>query len=862
MREKLQEHKDYDIVIAGDFNFPSIDWTHESGRNIPGKSGEEKTQIDKLLTLTDDFFLKQMIKQATRDDNILDLIFTNITNELYDCNITEIKTSSDHNLVEIQFNSDQHNQPDKTDHKNNGYHNEYQKFNFNKADFISINKDLNEINWSSELESKTIEEQLQTLNKNVLEIVAKYTSKKQTFSGKSYKSKFYKERRALWRRRKRLSKKRSVKSDEQLKEIELCIKQSHINERIHNEKIAIEKIVSNSKYFYSYANKSRNVREKIGPFINKETKVTISDPTEMAEMLQTQYCSVFSTPTEEIKNIDEFFSENPDEPYLSDINFDEEDIIKAIKQIKPHTAAGPDGFPALLLRKCCDTLSKPLYIIFRNSLDSGIVPNELKDAIITPIPKGGIKSDPKNYRPINLISKLLITLEKVICIKIVSFLESNNKMNSNQHGFRKLRSCLSQLIEHYDKVIEAVTEGKNVDVIYLDYSKAFDVVDHQILLRKLRENGITGKLGKWISNFIQNRNQVVSVNKHVSRKENVRSGVPQGSVLGPILFLVMISDIDKDIEISTVSSFADDSKVSHVISLKEDCEKLQETLNTIYEWSTENNMNFNELKFVALKYGENKEWTNCFEYKTPTGKVIAVEANTKDLGVIMSSDLKFKNHHIKTATKCRSLSAWILRTFITRESDTMTKLFNSLILPRIDYCSQLWAPHNVSDWNELEAIQRRFTHRITELKDLDYWSRIKRLRMYSIERRFERYRIIYLWKILENLAPNPNNKIVSKHSERRGRYVVIPNIKKQCSAKIITIRENSFTIHSAKLFNTLPKMIRNITDVRVETFKHHLDKLLRHIPDEPGIPGYAGRRAGASNSIYHQMSYYGGSESS
>ena len=129
------------------------------------------------------------------------------------------------------------------------------------------------------------------LNEHVLDIVAKYTSKKQNFPSKSYKSKFYKERRALWRRRKRLSKKCSAKSDEQLKEIDLSIKKSHINERIHNEKIAVDKIVSNSKYFYSYANKSRNVREKIGPFINKETKETISDPKEMAEMLQTQYCS-------------------------------------------------------------------------------------------------------------------------------------------------------------------------------------------------------------------------------------------------------------------------------------------------------------------------------------------------------------------------------------------------------------------------------------------------------------------------------------------------------------------------------------------------------------------------------------------
>ena len=186
----------------------------------------------------------------------------------------------------------------------------------------------------------------------------------------------------------------------------------------------------------------------------------------------------------------------------------------------------------------------------------------------------------------------------------------------------------------------------------------------------------------------------------------------------------------------------------------------------------------------------------------------------------------------------------------------MLKLFNSLLLPRIDYCSQLWSPHKTNEMNQLEAIQRRFTHQISAVKDLDYWSRLKKLRLYSLERRAERYKIIYTWKIIENLAPNlSTNTIQIKLSERRGRYCSLPKAAKShiCSAKITTIRENSFCVQGPKLFNSLPKEIRNITKVQVGTFKHHLDKLLTTLPDQPGVPGYAGSRAAATNSILDQI---------
>ena len=262
-------------------------------------------------------------------------------------------------------------------------------------------------------------------------------------------------------------------------------------------------------------------------------------------------------------------------------------------------------------------------------MDTGEVPSILKDTIIVPIYKGGLKSLPQNYRPINLISHILKVLEKIVRSRIVNFLEENNLMNPNQHGFRPHRSCLSQLLDHFDTVIETIYNNKNCDVIYLDFAKAFDVVDYDILMRKLKELGITGTLGFWIHSFLSNRKQTVSVNSSKSVTQEVKSGVPQGSVLGPVLFLIMISDIDKEILHSVASVFADDTKLKHVIESMNDCRNLQSDLNTIFAWGEANNMRFNHLKFQSMKYGNNNE-TSKYVYQTPSGDEIPIDDHIKD----------------------------------------------------------------------------------------------------------------------------------------------------------------------------------------------------------------------------------------
>ncbi|KAK3888733.1 hypothetical protein Pcinc_007208 [Petrolisthes cinctipes] len=206
-----------------------------------------------------------------------------------------------------------------------------------------------------------------------------------------------------------------------------------------------------------------------------------------------------------------------------------DDIVNAIKEIGTNAAASPDQFQAALLKNCAKELRAPLHILFRNSIDTGIIPQQLKTAKIIPVYKGGSKGEAKNYRPIALTSHIIKIMEKIIVRNMSIYLEEKNILNNYQHGFRVGRSCLSQLLSHHEKIINGLENKKNIDAIYLDFAKAFDKVDHGILLHKLRDFGISGKLGKWLHCFLVNRQQSVAVSGVVSKPSIVTSGVPQGT---------------------------------------------------------------------------------------------------------------------------------------------------------------------------------------------------------------------------------------------------------------------------------------------------------------------------------------------
>ena len=442
-------------------------------------------------------------------------------------------------------------------------------------------------------------------------------------------------------------------------------------------------------------------------------------------------------------------------------------------------------------------------------------------------------------------------MERVLRRALVGYLELYNKFDPQQHGSRAGRSTLSQLLQHQDEILSALEEGANLDCIYLDFSKAYDKVDHGILLHKLKAMGISGKLGRWIMNFLLERRQQVLVNGSKSSISFLRSGVPQGSVLGPMLFLIFIGDISKGVSANTLV-YVDDSKVKDKIETEEDVSRLQENLDKIYQWERTNNMKFNGDKFLILRYGRNHEIKEDTCYFTEDMEYIIEEVDScRDLGVTMENSAKFEIHIEKVCKKVRQKCGWVLRTFYSRDQHFLRHMFNTLIQPHIDYCSQLWSPQEGPQLDKIEKLLKNFTAKIPSLKLLPYWERLKCLRMNSEQRRLERYKVIYVWKILQGLVPNCGiEESESQTSARLGRRCKIPQLKKKSNPAVQKLRDSSFQVTGPKLFNCIPKWLRNMKTLTLDEFKEKLDCVLASVPDEPRIGGPAGW---VSNSLLTQM---------
>ena len=246
-------------------------------------------------------------------------------------------------------------------------------------------------------------------------------------------------------------------------------------------------------------------------------------------------------------------------------------------------------------------------------------------------------------------------------------------------------------------------------------------MDHGVLLHKIRALGICGRLGVWLAKFLSDRYQAVACDGHISAKSLVTSGVPQGTVLGPILFLILILDISDGVSEGTrVSSFADDTRVSRGMKTTADPPQLQEDLKTIYAWADRVNMSFNGDKFECLRYWPDKDIGDVFRKEFPytNGDGVDIEEKEflKDLGVQMSADLTFSQHIDKLVTSCRKLSGWIMRTFRSRHPTVMITIWKSMLQSRLDYCSQLWSPYLASEINRIEDIQRKYTACIDGMK--------------------------------------------------------------------------------------------------------------------------------------------------
>ena len=421
--------------------------------------------------------------------------------------------------------------------------------------------------------------------------------------------------------------------------------------------------------------------------------------------------------------------------------------------------------------------------------------------------------------------------ERVLRDKIISHLERYNLITDQQHGFRKNRSTLTQLLNHVDSILRILEDNGNADILYLDLSKAFDKVNHKILLHKISGMKITGKVNNWIKEFLTNRIQYVIVDGHQSDPAPVLSGVPQGTVLGPALFTIYMNNITEVIKSTIITMFADDSKLLATIKEPDDQRKILEDLEALLIWTNENSMQFNEEKFQLLQIGPH----NALKLPYSLNNIhIEKSQHVRDLGIQISENLSFKFHITEMTTNASNYASWILRTFHSRNKDVMLLFLKTFIIPRLEYCSAVWHPTKIGEIEQIEAVQRSFTSRIDNMDDLNYWQRLESLDLYSLQRRRERYIIIHTHKIYHNLAPNDLN-ITFHENLRLGTQC--KRFSFQCKrAHVNTLRSNFFTHIAPKLYNVIPKEVKSANTINA--FKSRLDQFLRKIPDNPPTAGY------------------------
>ena len=263
-------------------------------------------------------------------------------------------------------------------------------------------------------------------------------------------------------------------------------------------------------------------------------------------------------------------------------------------------------------------------------------------------------------------------------------------------------------------------------------------------------------------------------------------------------------------------------------------------------------MHFNADKFECMRLWPNPSLAPDYDYLGPDGEVIEVKPSLKDLGVHLSSDLSFKLQVEKVVSASSKMAGWGLRTFRRRSLGTMKQIWKSLVQPKMDYCSQFWSPGDQESINRLESVQRHFLSKVSgdEVSSLDHWARLKQFKIYSQERRRERYMVIFLWKISQGMVKGYNVMYTSVIG-RRGRTALPRDVVHSSPSLVRKARESSIGVKGARIFNLLPAHIRNIDADNVETFKKSLDSFLTDIPDQPTIAGQG--RAAESNSLLHQI---------
>jgi hypothetical protein len=797
------------IVVTGDFNCPGIDWD----RFTAPRDGTQ----DKIL----DFFVSagfsQLVKEPTRGNNILDVVCCN--EPLIICNLEVLQpfSTSDHSQVTFTVFTDD---DCAVAGSNTLAHQKY--YDWDNANFELIAEHLATVNWYDILSVNLTADSLWTAYSEVLlEAVDKFVPSKREALGTRHRKQIVwypvsirralARKRCLWRCHSRNRNDENITAAYKSAERE-CRQLIHMFELKKEQKVISS---NNIGTFFKFVNKKLSSRNGVGALRNKLDGGVIVNDDDRANALNSYFGSVCADDNGTTPTIARTL---PGNECIDSIDFSPLKISSAIRKMKNTKSSGPDGFPPILFKKLAPVLAGPLSLLFTSLMSVGRIPRDWTHAIVTPVYKGGDASEMSNYRPISLTCVVCKIMERVITVDLLTYLRSNNVIDSRQHGFLSRRSTSTNLLESLNDWTIAIRDKRSVLVAYIDYAKAFDTVCHAKLLSKLAAYGITGELFNWIASFLKGRTQQTKIGSVLSHSISLASGVVQGSVIGPLLFLLYINDVIAVLatEGCVCQLYADDLKLYTVLHTNASVFDLQRRLDELQAWSDAWQLKISFKKCVSLLI--NRLGSEPNSALTLGKNELTRVDEVKDLGVTIDGKLKFTSHINRIVAKAFSRVNLIFKCFISKDIATLVRAFNVYVRPLLEYASCVWSPYHITDINQIEAVQRNFTKRLPGYTALSYKDRLKRLKMETLELRRLRQDLVLTYEILAGLTDvNVADFFTvanSSHCTRGHCY------KLQANHSRVDVRKFFFAERVVPIWNSLPATAEDFASL--QTFRNFL----------------------------------------
>ena len=489
-------------------------------------------------------------------------------------------------------------------------------------------------------------------------------------------------------------------------------------------------------------------------------------------------------------------------------NINEQFICRNLRALKTNKAIGLDRVSARLLKDSANVLAPVLTNIFNRSLASSTYPDIWKCGKVTALFKTGDRTDPNNYRPITVLPIVSKILEKAAHSQIYNYLQENKLLSSSQFGFRPKSSTEIALVNFTDSILENMDKGLITGVVSIDLTKAFDTVDHGILYTKLKVAGFADTSVDWIKSYLTHRTQITAIGNVYSTAKPVHIGVPQGSVLGPLLFIIYVNDMPLCIRHCNISLYADDTVIYHSCSDVSELEdKLNSDLTSLSRWLNVNLLTLNVTKCKSVVFGSQQKLAKVNQISLEINECqIDGEDSFKYLGVILHKNMTWLEHidHLNTKV-CQRLGV-LRRVKHLLPRDARIILYNSLILPLFDYADVVWGDkNNVVLMNQIQVLQNNAARIILDLpKYASATQALDQLTWKPLMARRSFHRRVLMYKCLNGLV-NLNYDF-SKNAEqgyntRGSENIRVPKVKTNWG-------KQRFIVQAVKDWNSVPEHVK------------------------------------------------------